>query len=352
MTDRGAQLRALAEDHLAVIVLALVVVGLLGGYVTYGAYATTDTRTETQTASTWQSTGEFTHRATVVNGTDAFAEGEVLSDRSVYFRDDTPRLNGSFTYGYTADDGNLAANVSLVLVQRSIDESGDGNDTVLWRVERPRENITRSLAPGESANVSFSMNVSAVSERATTIDEQLGGTPGTVETTLQARIDLSGTRNGEQVDRTRVYSLPISAAQGVYRVQDPGPVTHSGEQTTRTQVPVSPGPLGSAGGPLLVVLSLAGLVGLAVGQVTVGLTVSETERARLVYQRQRKEYDEWITTGTVPSESLADPTVEVDSLEGLVDVAVDIDRRIIDDSDSAQFVVLGEEVNYIYTPPR
>lgn len=174
MTDRGAQLRVLAEDYLAVIVLALVVVGLLGGYVTYGAYATTDTRTETQTVSTWQSTGEFTHRATVVNGTDAFAEGEVLSDRSVYFRDDTPRLNGSFTYGYTADDGNLAANVSLVLVQRSIDESGDGNDTVLWQVERPRENITRSLAPGESANVSFSMNVSAVSERATTIDEQLG----------------------------------------------------------------------------------------------------------------------------------------------------------------------------------
>lgn len=126
----------------------------------------------------------------------------------------------------------------------------------------------------------------------------------------------------------------------------------SAEQTTRTQTPVSPGPLRGVGGPLLLVLSLVGLVGLAVGQATVGLTVSETERARLAYRRQREEYDEWITTGTVPSESLADPTVEVDSLEGIVDVAVDIDRRVIDDSDSTRLVVLGEEVNYVYTPPR
>jgi len=352
MTDRAVQLRVWVRDYFAVLVLAFVVVGLLGGYVTYGAYGTTDTRTETRTVSTWQSTGEFTHRATVVNGTDAFAEGDVLRDRSVYFRDATPRLNGSFTYGYGASDGNLTADVSLALVERSVGQTDNGNETVYWEVDRPLGNTTSALSPGDSASVAFSMNVSAAVLRAERINEQLGGTPGATEVTLRVRVDLSGTRNGQSVDRTRRYSLPVRTETGIYRVRDSGRVTHSGEQTERVEVTVTPGPLRRFGGPLLVVLSLAGLVALAYGRRSGRLTVSETERSRLTYQRQRGEYDEWISTGTVPAESLDRPAVEVDSLESLVDVAIDTDRRVIDDSASNRFVVLGEAVNYTFTPPR
>lgn len=362
MVDGVSRYRMWADDYFAVLVVSLVVVLLLGGYVTYGAHATTDTRTETRTVSTWQSSGEFTHRATVVNEVNAFAEGEVLRGRSVYFRDATPRLNGSFTYGYTATEGgNMTANVSVDLVLRSVEERSDGpaqggsggNETVLWQVKEPLGNTTEeSLAPGDAATTSFSTNVSSTADRATAIDEQLGGTPGTLEILLRARVDLSGTRNGESVDRSRVYSLPISTGTGVYRVEDPGTVTDSGERTERVEVPVTPGPLRRFGGPLLLVLSLAGLAGLAYARSEELLTVSETERSRLAYQRQREEYDEWTSTGMVPASYFNRPTVRVESLEDLVDIAIDTDRRVIDDTDSERFVVLGDGVNYTYTPPR
>ncbi|GAB7089899.1 hypothetical protein JCM18237_01700 [Halorubrum luteum] len=61
--------------------------------------------------------------------------------------------------------------------------------------------------------------------------------------------------------------------------------------------------------------------------------------------------DKWISAGSAPDGD--DRTVvELDSLRDLVDVAVDSDRRVIERADQRpRFVVLDDDVRYVYDPP-
>ncbi len=357
MVDREqkVRLRSLIDEYVLVVVTLLVLLALVGGYLTVSAYATTETRTETVQTASWESTGEFSHRATVVNGTDVYDRGETLRNRSSYFREITPRLNGTFVYTYTATGGgDLSATVTNVLVLRSVAEAEteEGDGTEYWRVESTVGfEETESLEPGESLAVPFSVNVNETAARLEAVDEQHGGTPGNKEMIVESRIRLTGTRNGQPVETTRVYRLPISTSSNVYEVGDPGTVANSGGQTEQRTVAAAPGPLRAYGGPALLVLALAGGALLGAGRRNGSLTVSERERDWLAYRSAREEFDDWITVARLPEEGRDATRIEVDTLGGLADVAIDTDRRVLEDPDRTLFVVFDGDRTYVYRPP-
>ncbi|MCU4802190.1 DUF5305 family protein [Halobacteria archaeon HArc-gm2] len=351
---RLRQLRILVDDNLALVVAALVLVALLGGYVTYGTHVAPGTTTETREVSDWESSGEFSHRATVVNGTDAFERGAALRNRSVYFQRVAPTLDGRFAYEYAASDGgSLTVTVETVAVIRSVSSfDGDGT-TEHWRVERPlnREQVD-SVAPGDRVTVPFSVDVSALSERARRIERQLGASPGQTEVNVTSRVTVSGTRNGQSVEETRSYHLPIEPGVGVYHVEEPDPdvLTDSDGTTEQVAVQRSYGPIREVGAPLLFVAGVGGLAAIAVARRRDALAVSRADRERLAAAATRERFDDWITHARVPASARADPLVPVDSLEGLVDVAIDTDARVVEDRDRGEFVVLGDAVTYVYRP--
>ncbi|WP_324663594.1 DUF5305 domain-containing protein [Haloarcula sediminis] len=352
--DRGTRrVRTVIADNYALVLGCLLLVGVLGGYLTYATHVERGAVTETRERVSWQSSGEFTHRATVVNGTSAFAEGRVLRNRTTYFRSVTPRLNGSFTYGYGArGGGDLAVDTTLSLVFRSVESADEGAETVYWRVDRTvAESSTQSLRPGERTTVPFSVNVSAADAERQRIDEELGGTPGELQTVLVARTELSGTRDGQEVDTVRTYRLPIESDGSVYRVDDPGPVTDSDNRSEQVRVPATYGSLRTAAGPLLALLSLGGMSGLVYASRTGWLFISAREREWLAYRKTRESFDDWITTGRVPAHDSPSTVVEVDSLEGLVDVAIDTDNRVIEDQTRNACLVLAGDRWYRYDTP-
>ncbi|MGM0718144.1 MAG: DUF5305 family protein, partial [Halobacteriota archaeon] len=69
-----------------------------------------------------------------------------------------------------------------------------------------------------------------------------------------------------------------------------------------------------------------------------------------VYQ-QEQEFSEWITTGTFPSERDYEATIVVDDLEGLVDVAIDTNKRVIKDEQLGVSTVLDDDYAYLYIRP-
>lgn len=351
--SRLLRLRGRVSDNLPLALGLLVVLAALGGYVTHGTYVDPGTETERVVATSWESSGQFAHEATVTNGTAAFPEGVVLRNRTAYFRHVSPHLNGTFTYAYDATaGGNLTANATVVLVLRSVAEDRSGYETVYWRVERPLANATRAgLGPGEPLDVAFGTNASAAKARAEAIERSVGGTPGTPTVGFEARLALSGTRNGRPVERTRTYRLPLRFEQGVYAVGDDGPTTAGDEHARAVAVPVEYGPVRDVGGPLALVAGLVGVVGLLVARRTGRLAVSETEREWLAYRDDRAEFDDWITPGRVRAEAVAGPSVETESLGGLVDTAIDMDGRVLEDRVRDRFVVLTEGVTYVYEPP-
>ena len=197
----------------------------------------------------------------------------------------------------------------------------------------------------------FSTNASAAIKRAQRIDAEYGNTPGQLDIAVIARVDVSGTRNGQRVDTTNTYRLPIVPGGSVYRVADPGVVTASGSQTEEVTVPVEYGLFRRVGGPLAFCLAVGAMLGFLYAQHTGRLSASEAERRWDEYRTARSEFDDWITSGQLPRNTDELPTVAVDTLEGLVDVAVDTNNRVIEHLSGDEYVVFVGDRLYRYDPP-
>jgi len=352
MNSGGRTIRRGIAANYALVVICVVLLGAVGGYLTYTTHVDPGTTTETRESSSWQSSGAFSHQATVVNGTTAFSKGTVLRNRSVYFRELSPTLNGTFTYAYKSQDGNLTTETTVTLRYRAVEASDDGNRTTYWEVTRPlTQDRTEAVGPTERATVPFSTNASAAIERAQRIDAEHGNTPGQLDIAVVARVDVSGTRNGQRVDTTNTYRLPIVAGGSVYRVADPGVVTASGSQTQRETVPAEYGLLRRAGGPLALSLAVGALLGLLYARHTERLSISEAERRWADYRTARSEFDDWITTGQLPSHTGEPTAITVETLNGLVDVAIDTNNRVIEDVSGKEYVVFVDNRMYRYEPP-
>ncbi|WP_254537972.1 DUF5305 domain-containing protein [Halomarina litorea] len=352
MSDWTLRAQRYVEAYLPVVVVALVVLGLLGGWLTYTGYATPGTHEETLVESTWTERTAFDHHATVTEPNRLYEVGTTLHNQSAYFTAIAPVLNGSFAYTYGASDsGSLSADVRTVLVLQSVDRERGGNTTVYWRRTEPLGGTqVAGLSPGERVAVPFSVNVSAAQNRTELITEDLGGTVGQVEAVVRARIDVEGTVNGEQVDRTVVRDLPLELGTA-YRIAGNGSASERFADERTVVVPNEPGPVERFGGPafLLASLLLLGTVAVTARDDEFGL--SAEERERLGYAGDRAEFDEWITRIRLPETVLDRPRAEADSLADLVDFAIDTDSGVVEDPDGDAYYVVHDDLLYVYEPP-
>jgi hypothetical protein len=347
----ATRIRAVVADHFAVVVLLLVVTAAVGGFLAVDGYSTSSLSTETRQVATWESAARFDHRATVVNGTGPFETGAVLRNRTYYFLRLTPSLNGSFAYRYQASEGgNLTVDGRAVLVARST-VGEDDDATELWRSEDTlATRSVSSLSPGQPFRIPFVWNVTESREDARDLETRLGGTPGQPELFVEVRLTLSGTRNGRAVDRIRTYRLPVTFAIGTYQVEDPGTTTHGDARTRQVTVPARSSPVNRIGGPMLTVVGLAAAGGLLYGRRTGTIAVTDRERRRLDHHATREEYDEWITVVS-DVEALAENPVRVESLQGLVDLAIDTDARVLEETARGRYLVRHDGVTYVYELP-
>ena len=347
----GTRARVVLDEQFVVVLVLLVVVAL-GGWVTYTTHTEPGTQLEERPGPTMEETGAYSHQATVTEKNPIFPVGTTLRNRSIYFTNVAPSFEDSFSYTYAASEGGtLDTQVTLDLVKRGVrEDESTGESVQLWRTAEEVGQAERTLKPGQEVTVSFSRNVSELAARNSRLEENFGG-PGTVETVLVAEVDASGTVNGEGIEQTRQYRLPIEPAGNIYRVDDPGPVTNATTETEEVVVQNGYGPLRSIGGPALLVLALVLLVGLVGTRYDGRLAVSEAERTRLAFRSEREEFDGWITVGHVPDDALEGPRIDVTSLEGPVDIAIDTDERVIEDDDRGLYVVLGSRRHHVYEPP-
>jgi len=264
----------------------------------------------------------------------------------------SPELDGTFETSYDARErGELDQTVSLSLVVRNVDRGGEGEDaTVYWQQTEPLDSVTvDSIAPGERVRVAFSRNMSAVEAETARIRNELGGSPGEMEVLVRATVHSRGTINGEAVDETDVFTLPVSFNGGSYSVSGADSTVESYETVRSVPTDRGAGSLRSIGGPLVLLLAL-GLFGLLTSSNTRHL--SELERARMAYEDDRDTFDEWISTIRLPDEAFELPRAEADSLGELVDFAIDTDNSVIEAPDEDRYYVRHGGYLYTYRPPQ
>ncbi len=331
-----------------IVLGALLLTAALGGFVAAQTFTGPDTATEQRTVGTWTTEGELRHGAVVQRDTRAFDAGAVLHNRSVYFSSVTPALNGSYVFRHSGDAEPATVQTDLRLVVRAVTVGED--KSVLWRVsERVASERTASLSPGDEFAVPYEFNVTAQSELAERVRRELGSSRGELQVRLVADTTVSATVAGERFDRERTATLEVTPRGDSYAVS----ATSAGQRrepvTERVAVPVEPDPVARYGGLLAALLGLVG-VGLVAYLDRAGrLDVDPETRAAMELARDRDSFAEWISTGRVPPAG-DDRVVTVDSLAGLVDVAIDSDRRVVEDTDSGTFVVLDGGTRYEFRP--
>jgi hypothetical protein len=349
---RSRRLRGILDQRAASVVALLLLVAAVGGAVTYTTYVAPGSHVETRAGPTATYSGGFSHQATVTETNPVFPVGETLSDRSVYLTRVSPTLNGTFRYSYTASDGGaLTVDGTLSLVVRAVDESGDGTSEY-WRTTRELDGVEgRTLGPDESLTLSFAANVTAIQSEIERIRRDLGTTAGTPRVTVVADVDATGPVNDRSTTRDDRYELSVEPGQGTYRVTGGDGTIDRTNRTERVRVRNSYGPLRRIGGPVVLAVGLLGLVGFGAARRRGVLAPDDTEREILAHETARREYDEWITTGRVHRLQGDERLVDVDSLTGLVDVAIDSDSRVIQAESKPQYVVITDGVVYRYDAP-
>lgn len=344
------RVRALTVRWFHVVVLFTLLTAAVGGWLVYDTYVQPPETTEERVVSTWETTGAFDYRATVRRSNPVYPVGTTLTDRPIYFTTISPRLDGTLRFLYEASEGG-SVDLDVTILRRLRAVSTDGTQTY-WSVSEPiQATEMRDVEPGQEIAVSFSVNASELQDRIAIIHEALDASPGETEIGVIASVRIRGSVNGASVDERRNYNLTLLPDSSTYEVDGGDPSTTVRREVESVSVPVQPGPLRAVGGPLLLLASVLCLGWIGWGVYRDAISLSAAERKQLEFADDRVEYADFITTGSVPQGLLNMPTVDVNSLEGLVELARDTDHRVIENPARDQYVMIAEDVLYVYEPP-
>ncbi|AUX10398.1 hypothetical protein AArcSl_2783 [Halalkaliarchaeum desulfuricum] len=346
------RLRRALDRQFVVVVVALLVTAALGGYLAYEPHVEPGVEIEEETVTDWSERTAFGHSATVQEDNPVFPVGADLTDRSLYYTNLAPELDGVYEYRYSSSGGEGEVDVEMDIQLRYQSVAGD-DDGVFWERTEPLTTVEHeAVNPGESVTAEFQVNVPETEARIEDIQEQLGTTIGTAEVDVVVQTRVQGTVDGDEVSTIHRQQLQISPDGATYEVENPGAETEAHQSTITDEVPVEYGPLRSYGSLGLIAASLLGLVGLGVARRNGAIAPTEREIAAAEWARTRSEFEEWISRGHVPDGSLETPRIELESLDDLVDVAIDSNNRVIEDAARECFYVVGSDVHYVFVPAQ
>lgn len=341
--DRFRLRRAIRQWFIPIIGL-LLVTAVVGAGTVYATHVEPGETTEEHVVSTWTETADFSHSAIVQRDTSAFREGTELRNRPVYYSQVSPDINVEYSTGYVASDsGSLDIETTLERLWQSTD--ADGN--VLWEVAEPiAASEWSDVEPGETKQITTGFNATEVNARIEAIEREIGSSRGSAETILVARTMRSGTVNDQSIQQRQMHTLQLDHQGTTYGFLNPSIETNSYERTETETIPIVHGPFRSVGSIVLTVIPLLGVAILAGGRFKRIFELSPSEEAQLNHALAREEYDEWITPGTLPECTLGQSSVDVASLKGIVNVAIDSNRRVIEDGN--RYVLTTPELTYSY----
>lgn len=340
------RVRSQLDSWAPAVALLLVVLVLAGGWMTYTAYAVEpEPEEKTVVAAEWGTNPGFSHGAVVQRPNPLYEVGETVSGTPAYYSRITPNLTGIYTFQYSASEGgSLDVETEVEMVMRETGQDG----AIYWsQTDTLVDTEETGVEPGQRVRTDFTVNVTEVRRRISEIRSGLGTTVGTEEVVLFLATTVEGEVNGEKVNTGERHSVTLDTDGDVYRVRNSEGMEGRSFQTNET-VLVEPEPDGASMvlSPLLLFVSLSFLLGLTVAKYKD--VIAPTERELLAMERQ--EFDEWISTGRLSNGALENGrfVVHVDSIEGVVDIAIDCGERVIEDRDENMLCVMRDNVVYVY----
>jgi hypothetical protein len=344
-TNRRLRVRALVDAYYPILLGVAILLVLVLGFWTYQVYAVEEVQTEQRTFTQWSESTELEHSALIVNESVPFERGQRVENRPIYYTTISDDLNITYRYEHTADtELNVSTDIRLRFRSTSDEE-------IFWEVTEPRASAGPDSVSGEDNHtVEASINIATVQNTIAEIEEQLG-TEGSVDITVIAATTVDGTADGQMVSRTHESRMTLGVSETSFRVIETETIDQENTATDTVEIPQEASLSEMLASLLTFSGSLTILGALAFVRYRGYIALSEEEAELLEIYQQEQEFAQWITTGTFPSERDYEATILVDDLEGLVDVAIDTNKRVIKDEQLGVSTVLDSDYAYIYVRP-
>lgn len=306
--------------------LGAVLVGVAG--MEYANPPTTEVTDETNRQTIHS---ELHTSANTTGNTTLYEPGTELVDQPVYLLSATPRIE--LAQQTAVPEGQSVRVEQDITVRYRVTRNG----ATFWEESNV---LVRNETTTSAGNVTstVSLNASDVRTRRDEITAEVGDA-GTVQTHLVVSLSYET----DQYTGALTETVPMTMTDNWYSIGEASlERTHSTSVSRRVSIPTqNPYAYWIPGGAGALLLLAAGSIAIA--------HLRGIDRRGLEQRVQELRYAEWVSTGTIP-DSIGEPTIAVDSLEGLVDVAIDTDGRVIHDESRDAYIVIDGSVVYYYSP--
>jgi len=322
------RLRLLTAKYGRELAVACVVLGLVALTAAGAVVATSDTETVTETRN-GQTVDTTLETSAVVTAEDSvWAEGTVLENNPRYLVDDTPVV--TLTPVTRAPDGTAVTHeVRMEIRAVADDETYWRNDTVLTE--------ETTTATDGTARTNATVDVRALDERLDNTSERLSNV-GTLAVDLRVVTTYdTGDYAGEQS-----ASAPFRITENAYWID--GDLSSNRRHST----PVTRETEASPDYGLLLSLFAGSVGAFAVGTVLWRGREDAVDVEGIREEIHRRRHDEWISDGSIPM-WVDKEHVQLDTLEDVVDVAIDGNQRVIYDQRSELYAVIDGDMIYYYS---
>lgn len=282
----------------------------------------------------------------------AWPAGTVLPQgMASYFYAALPTVNVSPTIKIEGmEQGLLNGTIKSQIIIQSIDDKSQ----IYWQHmlrETPVESFTLSKGSSNQPDQltynsdNIALDVISAYNSITQISSELMFQNGVYQLVVNSDIKLTGTVNGIQIDRSLTQSLPLILQQVSFSVPKSQDIITDISFNDNNSSPSLKQTLIELIQNNYIQISITGsLLLLLIFLLMIG------KRNKSEDEIHHKRYKEWITEGSVEVKDKL--KINILNLEGLVDLAIDLDKRVIYDSKINKYYVLTEDIVYLYDPVR
>lgn len=322
--------RRLISRQGLIITLLLAVIGVaaLGGAYYVYSNPTVETVTEETNTQTIQTTVRTSAVVTGAN-TSLYEQGRRLEDMPVYFFSATPNFTLTVVTTFDAE-GEVRVSQQLSVIQEAT-RNGElfysVNRTILQHAARTNDGEVRA---------STDLNVSALRQESSAVQSEIG-TVGV----FQTRIRLEVAYQTQNYEGTLTTSTPLQVTGGAYFLGSDlsDTQTRSTPVTRRVTQPPDRSTYGGLAGLGIVAIVLASLVEFYRRRIDIESLAAEFSH---------EEYREWISEGEFPT-GTDKRYISINTLEDLVDIAIDSNKRVIYDSSLEVYSVVDGDLVYYFS---
>jgi len=320
------RLELLIAKHGRTIVIGLVAIGILSVLATGWVVANPATTTTTQEVGEERVETDLQTSAEVVED-GLWDEGTILENNAAYVVDSTPELEVALVTTVPSDDTHVEHRLAL-------EYEATRGDEVFWSEEVVLANETATPSD-EAAVTETTIDIREVIDEQAAVEDQLEGISD-VSLTLAFETSYEtdshvGTLTGE---------TPFVITGETYYLEEHPSDSDANQLTQTVEETESPS---SALVGLLILLAGGAFAGASWVN---GRSDIDVAQARQALHEQR--YAEWISRGSLPM-WIGDEHVGLDTLEDVVDVAIDTNERVIHDRNRGLFAVVNKSVVYYYS---